>query len=59
MYNSNNQHTIYGGKTFKNKKKDIGKGMTHRLEKRDDNLEKKEVREEGSNPKESASAVPP
>ena len=40
-------------------KKNIGKGMTHRLEKRDDNLEKKEVREEGSNRKESASAVPP
>ena len=33
--------------------------MTHRLENRDDNLEKNEVREEGPSPEESAPAMPP
>ena len=33
--------------------------MTHRLEKRDDSLEKKEVRDEGPSPDESAPAMPP
>jgi len=33
--------------------------MTHRLENRDESLEKKDVREEGPRPEESAPAIPP